>query len=158
MTVDGEEGENVPDRMAFRWGGDDGDGTGKLTVSARADGFAGVSGAWFDRETVIGFAHAIGAYPLPDDPIEISSGFGAKDDVAQEHVGIRVGRVGPWGQVGIRVHLATEIWPDTRPESVDEVWLELLTTYERLRFLSRHLALVIEGRLEVAEIEGETLA
>jgi hypothetical protein len=154
-----DEDATTSDRLTFRWGGDDGDGVGKLTVAARANGFAGVAGAWFDRETVLIFARSIDSYPLPDDPIEISGGFGAKgDEPAQEHVGIQVSRVGIRGQVGIRAHLSTELRPDTRRESVHQVWLELLTTYENLRFLSRHLALLIEGRLDVAEIDGDILA
>lgn len=160
MVADDARGQApTRDGMTFRWGSDDGDGIGKLTVTASANGFAGSSGAWFDRETVLAFAQAIEAYPLPDDPIELSGGFGAKgDQPPQQHVGVSVAATGRRGQIGIRAHLSTELWPDTRPESVHDVRLELLTTYERLRFLSRHLMLIVEGRLEVAEVEGETLA
>ena len=127
-------------------------------MAAWANSFSGMSAAWFDRETVLRFAQAMAAYPLPEEPIEISSGFGARDGAPpQEHVGLRVSRVGVWGQVGFRTHLSTAVWPHTRPESVHEVWLELLTTYERLRMLGRHLAVLVEGRLAVAEIEGDRL-
>lgn len=127
-------------------------------MAAWANGFAGTSAAWFDRRTIFGFAQAITAYPLPEEPIEISGGFGAKDGAPpQEHVGVRVSRAGVRGQVGIRTHLSTEVWPNTRPESVHRVRLELMTTYERVRFLGRHLTLLVEGRLAVAEIEGDRL-
>jgi hypothetical protein len=46
--------------------------------------------------------------------------------------------VGGKGQIGVRVHLSTEMWPDTRPDSVMDVRLELLTTYERMRQFSGH--------------------
>jgi hypothetical protein len=154
-----DEDENAQDRITFKWGGDDGDGFGRLTVTASANGYAGRSAAWFDRETVLRFARAIDAYPLPDEPIEISGGFGETGgQPAQEHVGIRVARVGLRGQVGISAHLATELWPDTRRASLHDVRLELLTTYERLRFLSRHLSLIVDRRLDAAEIEGDKLA
>jgi hypothetical protein len=41
---------------------------------------------------------------------------------------------------------------------VHDVRLELLTTYEQLRYLSRHLALIVNGRLDAAVIEGDKLA
>ena len=147
------------DRLTLRWGGDDGDGIGKLTVVAWANGFAGVGAAWFDRATVLQFAESVAAYPLPDRPIELAGGFGESfGRPPREHVRLSVAPVGLRGQVGLRVHLATEQWPDTRVEAVHDVRLELLTTYERLRDLSGDLGAVIEGRLDHAEIGGEVLA
>ncbi len=109
--------EHASDWVRIRWGGGDGDGIGKLRVSASANGFAGRSAAWFNREAVIDFGHALGAYPLPDEQITISGGFGAKDDdPPQEHVGIHVAPVGAVGQVGMRVHLSTEVWVDSDSE------------------------------------------
>jgi hypothetical protein len=107
---------------------------------------------------VLAFARALAAYPLPGGVVEVSSGFAATDDrPPQEHVGLRAAPVGPRGQVGIRVHLSTELWPDTRPESRHDVQLELLTSYERLAAFSPDLVRVIDGKLDEATI-GEKLA
>jgi hypothetical protein len=55
------------------------------------------------------------------------------------------------------VHLTTPRWRDTRAESVHDVRLELLTTYERLARFSDHLQRVVRGQLEDARLGGETL-
>ena len=108
-----QAGDGVTDRVALRWGGDDGDGIGKLPVTASANGYAGQSGAWFSGAAIIDFAHEIQAHPVPAEDIAISGGFGPKDGrPAQEHVGIRVRPVGSVGQVGMRIHLSTELWVD----------------------------------------------
>lgn len=147
----------APDGVTLRWDGDDGDGIGRLTVSASANGFAGRSSAWFDREAVVAFGQALGAYPLPDEVIMISGGFGAKNDnPPQEHVGIGVSPVGALGQVGVRVHLATAVWEPSDNESRHDVSLRLLTTYEHLRRFSEQLVRLVAGDLEEAEICGDT--
>jgi hypothetical protein len=43
---------------------DDGDGTGKLLAQAEANGFAGTSGAYFDKQRLSDFARALEAFPL----------------------------------------------------------------------------------------------
>ena len=149
----------TPDAVTLRWGGDDGDGIGRLTVTASANGFAGRSSAWFDRETVVAFAQALGAYPLPDEVIMISGGFGAQNDSpAQEHVGIRVSPVGSLGQVEMGVHLSTPVWEPLNNDSRHEVSLRLLTTYEHLRRFGEQLIRLLAGDLDEVDIYGETLA
>lgn len=139
----------------------DSDGTGKLKVAAATHGFSGVSAAWFDTENLKEFAKSISAYPLPEDdhPI-IQGGFGSDIRMSappQEHVRVEVGPVGGKGQVAVWVHLATEIWRDTRPGQFYEVRLKLLTTYERLRMFSSHFLRVLEGDLAEATIGSEAL-
>lgn len=139
----------------------DPDGTGKMTVSAAANGFAGNSSAWFNNNAVLDFAREIASYPLPEgSKLEITGGFGSRANphaVAEEHVGLRVGPVGIKGQIGIHVHLATPTWEGMRPESAHDVRLQLLTTYQRLEHFGEHLSRVVRGELSVATIGGEVL-
>lgn len=139
----------------------DPDGTGKMHVRAAAGGFAGESAAWIDTSRLADFASSLSTYPIADDEtITIWGGFGANPRTgqpAQEHVALVVGPVGSKGQVGVRVHLATPEWANTRPESVNDVRLELLATYERLRHFRAHLLMVIQGRLDEATLGVEVL-
>jgi hypothetical protein len=57
----------------------------------------------------------------------------------------------------VRVHLATAVESNTRPDSGHEVHLELLTTYERLGRFSRHLIRVLRGDLDVAVLGQEVM-
>ncbi len=152
-------GRDPLNEVIVRWSADD-DGTGKLHVAAATHGFAGTSGAWFNRQSVLTFAHALAGYPLPQDgSCCLSGGFGEHGgQPAQEHVGIAVGVVGSKGQIGFRVHLATEAPPDTRPEARHDVRLELLTTYQRIAEFSGDLAAVVEGTWPEAILGGERLA
>jgi hypothetical protein len=137
------------------------DGTGRLKVSASAGGFAGRAEAWMDADEVAVFARSLDAFPLPDGGLVLAGGFGKSSaDLDTELVALRVYRVGNLGQVGIRCHLAggTSSWPPTRPKSVPEVHLELLTTYERLRTFGRNLTRIAEGSMEEAIIGQEALA
>ena len=135
------------------------DNYGKLWVRVHSGEFAGEAGAWFDEGRLIEFASLISSYPLPpDDPPTIASGFGkSKTDLEQEQVSLTVKPVGGKGQVGVLVHLATELWPDTRPESVSELRLEFLTSYEQLRIFSENLRRIVRGDLDVATLKGEVL-
>ena len=67
----GPTSEGVTDRVSLRWSGDDGDGIGKLTVTASANGFGGQSGARFTGVAIIDFALEIRSYPLPVKDIAI---------------------------------------------------------------------------------------
>ena len=143
---------------------DDGDGTGKLMAWAAADGFSGESGAYFNVETLEEFAEALQLFPLPpaDHRRSIASGFGSKEDhtkLSQEHLGISVYLANPQrGYVGIQVRMATEMWPDNRPESKKLAVVEILATYEPLSKFSRDLLSVLRGALKEAVIEGESLS
>ena len=106
---------------------------GELLIEARANGFAGMSSAYFNDSAVLAFASRLAEYPLTEVAAPtISSGH--SDSMGgryEEHVGITVVPVGPLGQLGVRVHLA-EVWP-AQPAAQADVRLELLTTYERMR-------------------------
>src|SRR5262249_38089838 len=139
---------------------DDRDGTGKLMVWAEADGFSGHSGAYFNIEMLEEFAEALSVFPLPpeDQRRSITGGFGIKED-QQEHLGISVYLANPQrGYVGIQVRMATEVWPDTRPESRKQAVVEILATYEPLSKFSRDLLSVLRGSLKEAVIEGESVS
>jgi hypothetical protein len=161
MIGDMESDEAGPsDYLRVQYAPDD-DETGKLSVRASAKGYSGVGAAWFDTLRLQAFANDLATYPIPaGQPITISGGLGASLNgtlPAQELLVMSVGPVGIKGQVGVRVHLSTERWQDTRPESVMDVRLELLTTYERLRQFSEHLRLVLDKKLDEAELDGEQM-
>jgi len=148
-------------RLRFR---DDGDGTGKLMARAEADGFSGEGGAYFNVEELEEFAGALRVFPFPqeDHRRSIASGFSSKEDpgkLGQEHLGISVYLANAQrGYVGIQVRMATEVWPDTRPESKKQAVVEILATYEPLSKFSRDFLLVLRGSLKEAVIEGESLS
>ncbi len=100
--------------------------------------------------------------PLDDHRRSIASGFCSKEDpskLAQEHLRISVNLANAQrGYLGIQVRMATEVWPDTRPESKKEAVVEILTTYEPLSKFSRDLLSVLRGSLKEAVIEGESLS
>jgi hypothetical protein len=140
----------------------DADGTGKFKVVAQAGGFAGRSGAWFNTESLADFAALLASYPLPDDPPpRLAGGFWSPDhpgELKEELVVLEAERMGSLGQVALRVHLASEIWPPDRPERRHEVRLELLTTYERLHRFSEEVLQVIRGESDHARLEGELMS
>ena len=145
------------DFLEVSWGGDDGDGIGRLSVAAVANGFAGRAHAWFDRATIVQFGEALSLYPLDDQPPPtISGGFGG--DAPQTHVCISAYRLGSRGQVAFGVELATELWHDEPSERQHRVRLELLTTYERLRAFASELQRLPDGNGHTARIEGDRLA
>jgi hypothetical protein len=146
--------EMPPGFVEIEFEPDDGDdGTGRLHVGAVGDDYSGRATAWFARASLEDFAQKLGAFPLSlDAPVEVAGGF-----VDQEQVGIRVAPVGSKGQISVTVHLATPRWPDTRPEAMHEVRLELFTTYQQLARFSHELAAVLRGLQPVARLETEHL-
>jgi hypothetical protein len=144
--------------------GNDGDGTGRLVARAEADGFSGESGAYFNVDKLEKFAESLQVFPLPpeDNRRSIAGGFGVNEDhtkPAQEHLGISVYLANAQrGYVGIQVRMATEVWPDRRPESKKQAVVEILATYEPLSKFSRDLLSVLRGSLKEAVIEGESLS
>jgi hypothetical protein len=153
-----ETGESLEVRYA-----PDTDGTGKLYVAAATCGFAGESSAWFDTIGLIEFAEALSAYPLAEGtPVEIHGGFRANEEMGrpvQEHVGLSVEPVGGRGQIRVRIHLATPVWPNeavTVPHH--DVRLVFLTSYERLRYFSDHMVLTIRGQLTEAALGSDVLS
>jgi hypothetical protein len=139
----------------------DGDGTGKLSAEAEAEGFAGKSSAYFDINQIEDFAVAISEFPLPDrHRCSIASGFvsrAAPETLEQEHLGIQVYPVDRRGHIGVQVRMSTPIWNETRPDSQKVAKIELLTTYEPLGKFSTDLRAMIKGTAPEAMLEGEML-
>ena len=135
---------------------DDGDGTGELTVAAAFGGFSGVAAAYFSSDQLLRFAEQLLAFPLRDDhPVELAGGYWSRtaDVLEEEHIGIRVLPVGPRGQVAVRTHLATPAGDGP----VQDVNVDVLTTYEALRQLSSDLTGLVEGHLQEARVTAERL-
>jgi hypothetical protein len=154
---------NTSDRgsLAVRFRVDE-TGAGEVEVQVSSNGFAGRGVGYVDTAYLTAFASELMSYPLPDGERTFITGFGsvAQRDAGlldQEHVGLRVYRVGEKGQVGIRVHLSEKRWPDDRPEAAADVWLELLTTYERLGAFGSALAAAAQGETSGATIEEDLL-
>jgi hypothetical protein len=142
----------------------DGDGTGKLTARAEADRFSGEGAAYFNIEQLEEFADSLGVFPFPleDARRSISGGFSGKEKphkLEQEHLGISVYSADAHrGYIGIQVRMATEVWPQTRPESKKQAVVEIITTCEPLSKFSRDLRSVLRGALDEALLEGESLS
>ena len=66
--------------------------------------------------------------------------------------------VGVRGEVGVRVHSESEIWPGDRQESRNEATVELLTTYAHLGTFSRELVALISQAQTEAVLSGDKLA
>jgi hypothetical protein len=139
------------------WFRDDGDGTGELLAHAEANGFAGTSGAYFDKERLSDFARALEAFPLVGRP-SIIGGFLDRERpgrVKQEHLALECYPVDVTGHLGLRVRLATELSGKARPESQHLAALEILTTYEPLRQFGRALLALVRGDTEEISLEGD---
>jgi hypothetical protein len=144
------------DHLEVSWSGDDGDGVGRLTVAAVANGFSGRTQAWFNRETITQFAEELSRYPLDArQRPRIEGGFGGEP--TQTHVALSAYPVGNVGQVAIGVDLASELWPDDRIEAQHRVRLELPTTYERLGAFARELLRLTDRNDQSGRIEAERL-
>lgn len=146
------------DYLTACWGGDDGDGTGRLAITAYSFGFSGRGHAWFDRETILEFADQVAAFPIPTDgSVSLSGGHGSSPDYI-EHVGIVVLPLGVRGQVDFRLHLANEVWPGNPPEGSYETHMHLLTTYPNLSRFATDLRSVVNATLPSAVLLGDRLA
>jgi hypothetical protein len=144
--------------LTFR---DDGDGTGKLSAQAEAQGYSGKSGAYFGIDRIAEFAQAISEFPLPDTSrCSLASGFWSKETsgaLEQEHLGIHVYAVDHRGHIGVQVRMAREIWKDTRPRSQKTAMLEIITTYEPLARFSKDIVAIINGSAAEATLPGDAL-
>jgi hypothetical protein len=144
--------------LTFR---DDGDGTGKLSAQAEAQGYSGMSGAYFDIGRIREFAQAISEFPLPDvSRCSLASGFWSEKTsgaLEQEHLGIDVYPVDHRGHIGVQVRMATEMWKDTRPRSQKTATLEIITTYEPLARFSKNILSIISGSASEATLAADAL-
>lgn len=141
-----------------------GDSTGPLAARAEGDGFAGELGAHFSIEELQEFAEAPRVFPSPpqDHRRSIASGFGSKKNsskLEREPLGISVYLASAQRSCrGIQVEMATEVWPDSRPESRKQAVVEIITTYKPLAKLSRDLGSVLRGWLKETMLDRESLS
>jgi hypothetical protein len=135
----------------------DDDGTGELTVAARANGFAGVGSAWFSAEELATFASRLTTYPLSEPAPAIAGGyFGSERGVlSQEHVGISAYPLGRRGEIGVTVRLATPQRETDSPFSHHAVQLELLTTYEHLARFAEEFGALVRGEIAEAVLDEQ---
>jgi hypothetical protein len=141
----------------------DGDGTGKLLAWAEADGFAGRGGAYFNIEVLDEFAGALQVFPFPPDDSRrsIAGGFSSKEDpegLSQEHRISVYPADAQRGYIGIQVRMATELWPETRPQSKKQASVEIVSTYEPVSKFSRDILAVVRGSLKEAVFEGHSIS
>ena len=136
----------------------DNDGTGELFVEASANGFSGVSSAWFNKSEILEFANALSNYPLVKDKLpKIAGGFRCSDvkgELEQEHLAILVYPIDGVGNLGIKVKLATAHHSELRPESQHSVKLEIETKYNALEKFSKQIIALINGQVEKAVLEN----
>ena len=136
----------------------DDDGTGKLHVRASCNGFSGDGSAWFSTDELKDFAAALATYPITEEnPPAIRGGFYSRDmtgELEQEHLSLRVYPIDRTGHLGFQIRIATEVSPQTRPESQHFVQLEILTTYEPLRQFSGQMKSLLDGDIEEAVLEA----
>jgi hypothetical protein len=141
----------------------DSDGTGKLTATIAAGGFAAWGEAYFDLQRVARFAQQLRAFPLSEsDPPHIEGGFWSKEErgvLEQVHLSIRAYQIGSKGQVGVRVTCADPpLWPNDRKESQNSAAIELMSSYAALERFAKEVDLLLESKLEEAVLRGELLA
>jgi hypothetical protein len=68
---------------------------------------------------------------------------------------LRVYPIDVTGHLGVQIRIATEVWPETRPESQHFVQLELVTSYEPLAQFSSQLKALVDGAIEEAVLEAD---
>jgi hypothetical protein len=125
----------------------DGDGTGELFVELSASPFAGASAAWFNAKDLMDFAaKLLATYPLSEtEATKLEGGIWSESgkDIEQLLVGLSFYAVGPRGNVGCRVILATPSSPRW-PEKRSRVEAELLTNYESVRSFAQGILSIVQ--------------
>lgn len=143
------------DGLLLRYDDRDTDGFGKLAAEVRFRGFAGASSVWVSDADVARFADQLTTYPLNDSQFSISAGYGENEDF-EERVGLGVRAVGRRGQVGVTARLAAPIDYSNLPGvPLDQVRVEVLTSYEALGRFSIELARLVAGTADDARLDAE---
>ena len=130
---------------------EDDDHTGELFAEVSANGFSGHGSAWFDCANLLSLIERLNEYPIPKDnfPV-IKGGFwdSSTGDVKlkQEHLHLSFYPIESRGQIGVRVRLSQEEWPDTRKDSVHKVDVEFNSSYEELSKFASRFRQLIEGK------------
>jgi len=87
--------------------------------------------------------------------VRLSTGY---DSPAEEHVGLAVRAVGSRGQVGVLTHLATPSTATSEDSSsVNDVRVEVLTSYEALKRFASDLEHLVGGHVDEARLDAELL-
>ena len=134
----------------------DSDGTGQLFARVAGE-FAGVGSAWFDLRGLEIFARSLEAFPLPADaPPTLEGGFWRRDGggLEQAHLRLVFEPANRRGIVGVRIELATPVWPGDRPAGRRSLGLELYCGYAALQRFAQAFAALARGECEEAVLEG----
>lgn len=136
-------------RIRFR---PDDEWVGELWVSASANGFSGTGEAWFDKEGLREFAHAITAFPLPEDTApEITGGLGGNAKLApQQLVMLKFEPHDAQGAVRATVHLETERKSGESLGPNSEATIRFLLTYGDLGRFGPAMLDLLDERIEEA--------
>ena len=136
-------------RIRFR---PDDEWLGELQVSVSANGFSGVSEAWFSKENLKEFARAIMAFPLQAEaPPTISGGLGGNEkSPPQELVSVTFEPHNKVGAVRATVHLETEDWDGKERGLHSETTIRFIVTYGDLGSFGPAMLDVVDGRIEEA--------
>jgi len=124
---------------------------GQLHVCAVAHGFAGRSAAWFNRDALTAFSHALGEYPLPSHaPVKILGGGGALAAgwYSQEHVGLTIARASITGKLLVCVDLANEPAVGAGTTIQRRAFLRFLTEYASVDQFRSELGPMLNGGTE----------
>lgn len=135
---------------------DDGDGTGKLSATAEARGFAGTGSAWFSTSKIEEFAKAAMAFPLPaDQPVLLRGGYWKGGQLEQEHLAVEIYPIDKRGHIGMQVRVATDQQGNASTKSQLTAKLEIITSYQSLVSFSEGLHALVSGRVAEVVLEGE---
>jgi len=134
-------------KVSIAWQDDD---MVELRVIAAANGFGGDSTAYFAPREIEAFAHRLARYPLENDrSIVIKASVGH-----DQCVSLAVLQADALGRIAIDVELAAP--SHTRPYGLYEGRLRVVTSYEDLAHFSRELLLMLEGKIDEAELPSNT--
>lgn len=127
----------------------DGDGTGELFATFKANGFAGHGSAWFDIINLAETAKLFAKYPLPNNPeIFLAGGYWNNDKPAtlkEELLYISAYPSNARGGIGVKIRVAYEATIGDGHVSLHRATGELSTSYEQLAQFSKSLIALAYG-------------
>lgn len=134
----------------------DTDGTGKLTAEFSSMTFAGKGSAWFSLNELKELAAQLSQFPLPQkETVGVAGGFWDEPGcLEQMHLRISAYPIGSLGVVGVRIEVATPIYPPARPNECHYAGAELRTTYEELGRFAKQLLALLNGERENATLRA----
>jgi hypothetical protein len=139
--------------LKLRWESDD-DGTGELFAEFEANGFSGHGSAWFDKISLIEKIKNFEDYPISDEKHPtIEGGFwNEKKDagLSQEHLHISVYPIDSRGNLGVRIRVAEELWPEDRKNSQHYVGVEIVTNYKDIGKFAKNIRELLSREIDEA--------